>query len=292
MFVAFDDEPTQHLVGAALRPGNAHPTRWAPCMLRRLVTMLRDAWPKSRLRVRLDGGYATPDLLDWLEYLGVEYLVGMPTNKRLKRIAEPLMKRARAEQKRSGETARRFGECSYATRKWPHERRIIIKAEVTVIAGREPRDNCRFLVTNLRHQPENAYSIYRKRGDVENRIKELLVGVDLGRTSCTSFLANSFRVLLSTAAYMLFQVLRELTDDPDLRESADRNTPRTAVEGCSSCADDVAAGAYRVTGVLRLGKCVQAACDHPPSSSGTGVVSADRTNHRSSRGERRSTAPV
>ncbi len=89
MFVAFDDEPTQHLVGAALRPGNAHPTRSAPCMLRRLVTMLRDAWPKSRLRVRLDGGYATPDLLDWLEYLGVEYLVGMPTNKRLKRIAEP-----------------------------------------------------------------------------------------------------------------------------------------------------------------------------------------------------------
>jgi hypothetical protein len=181
--------------------------------------MLRKTWPKSRVRVRLDGGYASPSLLEWLEWLGVEYLVAMPRNRRLNRIAEPLMKQARAEQKRTGETARRFGECWYASRSWPHERRIIIKAEVTVLQGREPRDNCRFVVTNLHHKPENVYRIYRKRGDIENRIKELLDGVSLGRTSCTSFLANAFRVLLSTAAYMLIQVLRDLTDDPDLRRA-------------------------------------------------------------------------
>jgi len=217
MFITFDAEPDQHLVAAALRRGRAHPTLGAPCMIRRLVALLGEAWPRARLRVRLDGGYATPDLLQWLEFLGVEYLVGMPGNRRLDRIAEPLMKQARAEQKRSGETARRFGECSYATRSWPHERRIIIKAEVTVLNGRRPRDNRRYLVTNLRHKPENVYRIYRKRGDVENRVKELLHGVDLGRTSCTSFLANAFRVLLSAAAYMLLQVLRDLTADPDLR---------------------------------------------------------------------------
>ena len=85
-----------------------------------------------------------------------------------------------------------------------------------MIKGRQPRDNRRYVVTNLPHKPENVYRIYRKRGDVENRVKELLHGVDLGRTSCTSFLANSFRVLMAAAAYMLFQVLRDLTDDPDL----------------------------------------------------------------------------
>ncbi len=41
----------------------------------------------------------------------------------------------------------------------------------------------------------------------------------LGRTSCTSFLANSFRVLLIVTAYMLIQVLRDLTDDPDLQRA-------------------------------------------------------------------------
>ena len=45
------------------------------------------------------------------------------------------------------------------------------------------------------------------RGDAENRIKELH-GMALGRTSCTSFLANQFRVLLAAAAYMLMQELR------------------------------------------------------------------------------------
>jgi len=129
------------------------------------------------------------------------------------------MKKVRAEQKRTGKTARRFAECKYGARSWGTERRIIIKPEVTVIEGRAPRDNCRFVVTNLRHKPENVYRLYRKRGDVENRIKELHDGVDLGRTSCTSFLANSFRVLRSAAASMLFQVLRELVDDPNLQRA-------------------------------------------------------------------------
>ena len=219
MFISFDAESIQYLVATVLRPGNAHATNGAYCKIRRLVAMLREAWPKARIRVRLDGGFATPAMLEWLEWLGVEYLIGMPGNKRLNAIAASLMKKVRAEQKRTGKTARRFAECEYAARSWGTERRIIIKAEVTVIDGRAPRDNCRFVVNNLRHKPENVYRLYRKRGDVENRIKELHDGVDLGRTSCTSFLANSFRVLFSTAAYMLFQVLRELVDDPSLQRA-------------------------------------------------------------------------
>ena len=132
---------------------------------------------------------------------------------------KPWMKKARTEQVRTKETATRFTECEYAARSWGRERRIVIKAEVTVIEGREPRDNCRYVVTNLRHSPERLYQLYRQRGDVENRIKELNHGVDIGRTSCSSFLANSFRVQLAAAAYMLMQVLRELTDDPDLRRA-------------------------------------------------------------------------
>jgi hypothetical protein len=219
MFITFDGERSQYLVAAVLRPGNAHATRWAPCMIRRLGGVLREAWPKARIRVRLDGGFASPRILEWLEWLGVEYLIGMPGNKRLDAIAEPWMKASRAEQKRTSETATRFTECKYAARSWDHERRIVIKAEVTVIEGREPRDNCRCVVTNLRHSPERVYDLYRQRGDIENRIKELCLGVDIGRTSCMSFLANSFRVQLAAAAYMLMQVLRELTDDPDLRRA-------------------------------------------------------------------------
>jgi hypothetical protein len=43
---------------------------------------------------------------------------------------------------------------------------------------------------------------------MENRLKELHNGLALGRTSCSQFWANQFRVLLTTAAYVLLQELR------------------------------------------------------------------------------------
>lgn len=218
-FVSFDRDPTQYLVGAVLRPGNAHATHGAFCVLRRLIEMIRWRWPKARIRVRLDGGYATPLMFEWLEWWGVEYLVAMAGNKRLDAIAEPAMRKSRREQRQTGETARRFGECRYAARSWDRRRRVIFKAEVVVLSGRPPRDNCRFVVTNLPHSPERVYNIYRQRGDAENRIKELQHGVDIGRTSCTSFLANAFRVLMSAAAYMLLQLLREYAPDEGLRRA-------------------------------------------------------------------------
>ena len=83
-----------------------------------------------------------------------------------------------------------------------------MKAEVVRHAGRDPKNNPRFVVTNLPHTPEHVYTIYRQRGDVENRIKELKAGLALDRLSCSRFLGNQFRLLLSAAAYILVQALR------------------------------------------------------------------------------------
>ena len=75
--------------------------------------------------------------------------------------------------------------------------------------GRAPRDNPRFVVTNLHQTPEWLYTqIYCARGDIENRIKELQHDLAIGRTSCSRFWANQLRVLLTAAAYMLMQELR------------------------------------------------------------------------------------
>lgn len=45
----------------------------------------------------------------------------------------------------------------YRTRSWPQERRVIIKAEIVCLAGREPQDNPRFVVTNLKQTPQWIY---------------------------------------------------------------------------------------------------------------------------------------
>ena len=78
---------------------------------------------------------------------------------------------------------------------------MIVKAGVTAHIGRTPKDNPRFVVTNLKTSPRHVYeAVYCARGDVENRLKELKLGLEIDRTGCTSFLANQLRVLMSAAA--------------------------------------------------------------------------------------------
>jgi len=209
-FLTFDDEPEQYLFAAILRPGNAPATRGAVGLLVRTLALLRLAFPDARFRVRLDGGFAAPDLLDFLDAeRGVDYVVAIGENAVLTRAAAPLMAIARPLAEQSGETAHVYGETRYQAGTWNQPRRVLIKAEVVRLSGRDPRDNPRFVITNLRQTPRFLYeTVYCGRGDVENRIKELHHGLDLDRTSCCRFWANQLRVLLTAAAYVLMQELR------------------------------------------------------------------------------------
>ena len=209
-FITFNDEPEQYLCTAVLRPGNAPDRLAAVAVLRRLFKRLRKAFPKARIMVRLDAGFAAPDIFDFLdEQPGVDYVVAMAKNAVLKRRSNRLMGTARRLSRESDKTERIYGECRYGAGTWSHKRRVIMKAEVLRYPGRKPRDNPRFVITNLRKSPRFIYErIYCARGDIENRIKELHYGLSLDRTSCPSFQANQFRVFLTAAAYVLMQELR------------------------------------------------------------------------------------
>jgi hypothetical protein len=206
--LTFNDETEQYLVAIVLRPGNSPAKHGACGLLRTLLQHLRRAFPGAAFRVRVDGGFAGNDWLDVLERQRVEYVVGLASNARLVRCAGRLLGEAYGLSKYSGRTEHVFGETLYAARSWAHRRRVIIKAEVVRLPGRDPRCNPRFVVTNLREAPATVYALYCQRGDMENRLKELHDGLALGRTSCSRFWANQFRVLLTTAAYVLLQDLR------------------------------------------------------------------------------------
>ena len=208
-FLSFNEEPEQYLFAYVLRPGNATASVGAIGILSRLLPRLRAAFPSARLRLRLDGGFAAPEIFAFLERENLEYLVAMAKNKVLERRATRLMGTARRLSRQSKRTEHLYGECRYAAGTWPHHRRVIIKAEVVRQPGRDPKDNPRFVVTNLKCSPRHLYeAIYCARGDIENRIKELHHGLEIDRTSCTRFLANQLRGLLTAAAYVLYQELR------------------------------------------------------------------------------------
>jgi len=84
--------------------------------------------------------------------------------------------------------------------------------------GREPRDDPRFVITNLRQTPEWIDTqVYCVRGDSDNRLKELKHALAFGRTSCTCFWANQLRVTLTAAAFILFQELQLRAERTALR---------------------------------------------------------------------------
>ena len=132
----------------------------------------------------------------------------MAKNAVLKRKAKPAMRRARKLSRTSGKTEHVYDEVGYAAQTWPGQRRVIIKGEVVRAEGKEPKDNPRFVITNLQQSPQWIYEhVYCQRGEIENRIKELH-DLQIDRTSRSQFWANQFRVLLTATAYVLMQELR------------------------------------------------------------------------------------
>lgn len=207
-FLSAEGDPEQHLFHARLRPGLSRESRGTVALLRRTVDRLRRTFKKARIRVRLDAGFAYPQIFDVLEELRVEYLVAMPENSALTKQAAKHMDAARSLTAQFDLTTTLFGECRYKTRRWSKERRVIFKAEVLFAHGKSPKNNARFVVTNMRHKPKRIWEIYCLRGDSENRIKELKCDLEIDRTSCSAFVPNQVRVLLAAAAFMLYQELR------------------------------------------------------------------------------------
>ena len=197
------DGGPDELLAAVLRPGKSHASRRALSVLKRIVARLRASWPQVRILLRADSGFALPAIYDWCEENGVWYLIGLASNLCLQRLAEPHLVAAREDHAATGEKVRRLYDVGYAAGSWARLRRVLIKAEVSAQG-----DNPRYVVTSLGGDPLLLYDLYARRGEMENRIKELKCDLAMDRTSCHRFLANQFRLLLHAAAFVLLSVVR------------------------------------------------------------------------------------
>jgi len=207
--VSFDNEPTKFLVAAVLRPGNASSLQGTLGVVRRLVELIREYFPTVRLRLRADSAFAVPLLLDCLEAAGIEYVIGLASNRVLERVSARLMRQARRRCRRTGRKVTLYDDARYQAGSWSAPRRVLYKAEVVVYPKRAPRDNDRYLVTNLKRGATAVFAEFHGHHDMENRIKEIKLDLRMDKTSCESFAANQLRVLLSLAAAMLMQAFQQ-----------------------------------------------------------------------------------
>ena len=204
--VSFNDEATQYVFGAVLRSGRATEAVASQAILNRVIPRLKTLFPKAKILVRLDAGYKGPELLQLLERHRVKYVIGLAGNAVLTRLSRTQMREAKRLSKGAEETVTVYGETQYCAKSWKRrKRRVVSKCQIVQLKGMSPRENRRFVVTNLATRPKSVFKTYAGRGDFENRIKELKEGLHIDRTSCTNFAANQFRLLLTLAAYILFQ---------------------------------------------------------------------------------------
>jgi hypothetical protein len=198
------DGATDHLITAVLRPGNVHASRGVVAVLKRVVGAMRARWPGVTIEVRIDAGGAVPAIYDFCEREEVGYTIGLVPNRRLERLAAPLVEQAQQQRDATeAEKVRLIGETTYQAGSWPKERRVVIKAEAL---AKGP--NVRFVVTTRTDPAEALYDWYVDRGESEGWIKDLKRACVADRLSDHRFWANQFRLLLHAAAYWLLDTLR------------------------------------------------------------------------------------
>ena len=175
----------------------------------RIVAQIRSRWPDVKITVRGDSGFARDDLMAWCEGNGVDYVLGLAKNARLKAAIGQELEAAKAKSEATGEAVRLFRDFRYRTHKsWSRERRVVGKAEY--IPG---KSNPRFVVTSLPADEVDARELYEDiycaRGEMENRIKEQMEMFS-DRTSTATMRANQLRLWLSTLAYTLVSEVRRV----------------------------------------------------------------------------------
>lgn len=229
------------LLLSQLRYGRVSDANSLPA-IKDLVLGIKGKWVKTALTLRLDTGFNSPELLDFLDEEGVGYECGYPCTdgvramcgdvfaevensfhrlhgepkfvdpkgkekfqKEHNRIRElPAEKRMQAEKELDSRRVRKIVEIMYQGSGWDKERRIIVRADFS-----DSGLDVRSVVTSHKYGlPESIYEDgYCKRSRVEMFIKENKSQCRVP-LSCQEFTSNQFRFVLQGLAYQLLHMLR------------------------------------------------------------------------------------
>ena len=197
---------TGRLIATIVRPGKTPSKEEIIALLKRIVRRAKARFPRTEIVFRADSHHTKPDVMDWLEANDVRYVTGMATNAVLRREVQPMIDRAAAITREEMGRFRTFRSFNYRAESWSRSRRIVARIESTGLGT-----DVRFIVTDLdRVGAKFLYErFYCDRGNAELMIKEHKCFLKSSRTSCTSAIANQFRLFLHSAAYVIMHGLRD-----------------------------------------------------------------------------------
>jgi hypothetical protein len=206
------DTATSRPVAVLLRPGKTPSGQEIRGHLRRLLRAIREHWPHTHITIRGDSHYGRPEVMEWCDENGIDFVFGLAGNDVLRRLVEPVADDVRVRRAEAGAaTIRCYTETRYGAKSWHIDRRVAARIEATTQGL-----DIRYVVTSFTHgSAEWLYdSLYCARGQAENLIKLHKSQLASDRTSCRSALANQVRLVLHTAAYWLMLTVREAIPKP------------------------------------------------------------------------------
>src|SRR5215469_16729884 len=141
----------RHLLAAKLRRSNIDASAGAVEEVARIVGHIRSRWPRVRILLRGDAGFAREDLMHWCELNSVDFLFGLAKNVRLTAEIAAELAAARQHSEQTGKPARRFKDFTWSTLdSWSRTRRVVGKAEWTGGEATRALSSPRWLAASMR----------------------------------------------------------------------------------------------------------------------------------------------
>ena len=211
--VAFDGL-TGDFLKAKLRPGNQYTSNGVKEFLEPLLDHYSQAVPTTDILVRGDSGFATPDIYELCEKSNNQYVIRLKSNRNLARLAEEFLFYDDNHPWEEKEVY--FHSVSYQAASWSKPRRVCIRS--TREAG-ELLFSHAFIVTSFSESisAKRVFETYKKRGTMENYIKEAKNSFFFDKTDSPHFIENYARMMVSVLAYNLFNFLKTCCFDKKWR---------------------------------------------------------------------------
>lgn len=195
------------LITTILKPGRRSKGVNIYAILKRLVLFIRRYWKDTKIIIRGDGHFCSPDFMAWADgFDRINFITGLAGNKKLKELAETTINSAKKSYEVTKLPVKMYHSFPYKAGSWEQAQRVIVKVEVCELGT-----NIRYIVTDLtEYRTKQLYEIgYCARGTAELYIKEHKLYLKSDRTSCNKFTANQLRLFLHSAAYVLIYTLQK-----------------------------------------------------------------------------------
>ena len=206
------------LITTILKPGRRSKQSNISLLLQRLISQLREQWENTVIIIRGDGHFASNDFMKWCDgQYNVGFITGLTGNQKLHKLAGVTIESAKREYTQYGKSVKRYHSFMYQAGSWEKPQKVIVKVEVS-----DKGTNIRYIVTNMiNYKSKGLYEKgYCARGAMELRIKEHKLYLKSDRASCSSFMANQFRLFVHSAAYVLMhRMQKELFRDTEFENA-------------------------------------------------------------------------